>query len=47
MAAEVKTPALLCPTVPAETTETSVVPPHHQACQHKTASLRVFHSQRN
>lgn len=44
MAAEVKTVAFLCPNLPAETAEASVVPSHHQACQHKITSLSGFHS---
>ena len=44
MAAEVKRVALLCATLPAETAEASVLPSHHQACQHKTTSLSGFHS---
>lgn len=42
MAAEVKTVALLCLALPTETAEASVVPSHHQACQHKPTSLRGF-----
>lgn len=47
MAAEVKTVAFLCPNLPAETAEASVVPSHHQACQHKITSLSGFYSLRN
>lgn len=42
MAVEVKTVAFLCLTLPTETSEASVVPSHHQACQHKLTSLRGF-----
>lgn len=42
MFAEVKTVALLCFALPTETAEASVVPSHHQPCQHKPTLLRGF-----